>query len=222
MVKIPFLSIPDTAIENSTQNHIPVADIIHDMVVYKNGGAALMLESTSLNFGLLSEMEQEAVIAGYAGLLNSLNYTVQIVVRSEKKDISSYIKYLDNAEKNIQNPKLQNIMKGYKNFIIESIRKKNVLSKKFYLTIPFSPLELGVQKSFMATATRKGPLPFTKNYVINKARMTLYPKRDHLIRQASRLGIRLTQLTNEDLLELFYHYYNPEPPPKKEEFMFED
>jgi len=222
MIKIPFLSIPDAAIENSTQEHIPVADIIHDMVVYKNGGAALVLESTSLNFGLLSEMEQVAVIAGYAALLNSLNYTVQIVVRSEKKDISSYIKYLDKAEKNIQNQKLQNIMKGYKNFIVESIRKKNVLSKKFYLTIPFSPLELGVAKSFKATSPRKGPLPFPKSYVTNKARITLYPKRDHLVRQAARLGIRLTQLTNEDLLNLFYHYYNPEPPPKREEFQFNE
>lgn len=217
---IPFLSIPDKAIESSTQDQLPIADIVQDMVIYKNGGAAIILESTSLNFGLLSEQEQEAVIAGYAGLLNSFTFPVQISVRSQRKDISSYIDYLDHAQKSIKNPKLLVIMKDYKNFILEAIRKKNVLSKKFYITIPFTPYELGVAKSFAATARTKGPLPFPKKYVINKARITLYPKRDHLMRQARRLGITFRQLTNEELINLFYHIYNPEPPPKKSEYQF--
>ncbi len=220
--QIPFLSTPDKPIEESTQEQIPVADITQDMVIFKDGGAALVLESTSLNFGLLSELEQEAVIAGYAALLNSFTFPVQIVVRSQRKDISSYIAYLKKAEKNIKNPKLLDMMKGYQNFILEAIRKKNVLSKKFYIVVPFSPLELGVTKSFMATATRKGPLPFPKSYVINKAKTTLLPKRDHLMRQAGRLSIQLRQLDSDELVDLLYHIYNPEPPPKKEEFTFFD
>ena len=217
-MKIPFIASPDKPLVSTTQEQIPIADIVDGMVIYKDGGAAIVLESTSLNFGLLSELEQQAVIAAYAALLNSLTYQIQIVVRSQRKDISSYIKYLEEAEKKISNPKLSIIMQDYKNFILESIRKKNVLSKNFYIVLPFTPLELGVAKSFLATAKKRGPLPFSKNYVINKARIILFPKRDHLMRQAGRLSISMRQLNTKELIELYYHTFNPEPPPKRPEY----
>lgn len=218
MVKIPFLSTPDKPLSNSTQNMLPIADITEDIVIFKNGGAALIMESTSLNFGLLSSREQEAVIAAYAGLLNSFSFPVEITVRSQKKDITNYIKQLEESEKNIANPKLRNIMTGYKKFIVDAIKKKNVLSKKFYIVIPFTPYELGVTKSFASTISPGSgdkPLPFPKSYVIRKAKITLLPKRDHLVRQMGRLGILLRHLKDKDLVELLYNTYNSEPPVKE-------
>jgi len=216
-MKIPYLSTPDVPLMAPSQQHLPVADITDDIVLYKDGGAALVMESTSLNFGLLSEKEQEAVIAAYAALLNSLSFSVQIVIRTQRKDISSYLIYLDAAAKKIANPKLTNLMAGYRRFIVDSIKKKNVLGKRFYVVLPFSPLELGVTKSFLSTTRRRGPLPFPKSYVIKKAKVLLYPRRDHLIRQAGRLGIRLRQLTVNELVGLFYNVYNPEAPAIKKE-----
>lgn len=178
------------------------------------------METTSLNFGLLSEREQEAVIASYAGMLNSFNFPVQIVVRSQKKDISKYMIFLDEARKKVDNPKLLTIMKDYKAFIEEAIKKKNVLSKSFYIVIPFTQYELGVAKSFMSElrpGKKNVPLPYTKSYVIRKAKIALFPKRDHLTRQAGRLGIKLKHLRNEELIKLFYNIYNPEPPVKEME-----
>ena len=92
--KIPYLSVPDAPITASTQDHLPVADITNDVVIYKDGGAALIMESTSLNFGLLSEKEQAAVIAAYAALINSLSFSIQITVMTSRKDISNYINFL--------------------------------------------------------------------------------------------------------------------------------
>ena len=214
-MQIPFLSTPDIPLTDTTQDRIPLSDIVHDIILLKNGGAALVIESTSLNFGLLNEIEQEAVIASYAGLLNSFNFPVQIVVRSQRKDISNYMRFLKEAESKIENPKLEELMKGYQRFILEAIKKKNVLSKNFYLVIPFTPYELGIAKSFLSFTKRAEVLPFPKSYVIKKARVALYPKRDHLIRQARRLGVELRQLTTPELIDLFYHTFNPEPPHKK-------
>lgn len=213
-MKIPFISIPDKPISAASQKHLPIADIVDDLVMYKDGGAAIILETTSLNFGLLSEKEQQAVIAAYAALLNSLSFAIQIVVRSQRKDISSYMEYLDEASGKIQNPKLVEIMTGYKNFVSETIKKKNVLGKRFFIVIPFSSLELGVTKSALSIA-KKGPLPYPKAYAIKKAKVSLYPKRDHLIRQAGRLSIKLKQLSTPELIELFYDIYNPEMPATK-------
>ena len=217
-MKIPIISTPDKPIVTSTQDKIPVADVVQDMIIYKNGGAALVLESTSLNFGLLSDMEQQAVIAAYAALLNSFTFPIQIVVRSKRKDISKYIKYLDGVQKKLTNPKLTIIMQGYRRVIFVTINKKKFLTKNLYLVIPFTPFELGVTKSFIATMKRSGTLPFPKSYVINKARVALYPKRDHLMRQAGRLSIQLKQLKNDALINLLYQTFNPISPPTKTEF----
>lgn len=218
---LPFLSTPDKPLMAPTQERIPIADITEDVVVYKDGGAAILLESTSLNFGLLSKREQQAVIASYAGLLNSFNFPVQIVARTQRKDISSYMKFLARAKKKITNPHLSLLMNDYEAFIVDAVKKKNVLSKKFYLVVPFTPYELGVAKSFVAAFTKRTKLRYPKSYVIKKAKIALYPKRDHLMRQSGRMGIELKQLLTADLIDLYYHLFNPEPPLKKEEVVKE-
>ncbi len=218
-MKIPIIGLPDTALSATTQERIPIADILHDIVLLKNGGACLVIESSSLNFGLLNELEQQAVIASYAGLLNSFNFPVQIAVRSQRKDISNYMRYLNEQKLLIKNPKLLSLMNDYQRFILDAVKKKNVLSKSFYLIIPFTQFEMGVSKTILPALTGNKKVPFPESYVVKKARVALYPKRDHLIRQARRLGVEFKQLTTPELVGLYYHLFNPEPPHKKREIL---
>lgn len=205
--KIPIFSTPDKPLISTTQTHLPIAEITNNMVLLKTGGAALVLETTSLNFGLLSEREQEAVVLTYAALLNSLSFTVQIIVKTQKKDISNYLAYLAKTKPTITNPKLKTLMDSYEQFITDTIKKKNVLGKRFFIVIPFSPFELGLSKnSFLVKKNQT--IPYSRDYVIKKAQIVLFPKRDHLIRQAARLGIRARQLNDEELIKLYYESYN--------------
>jgi hypothetical protein len=52
-------------------------------------------------------------------------------------------------------------------------------------------------------------LPFTKDYILSRAKTTLLPKRDHILRQMGRIGLKGKQLTTQELVELFYNVYNP-------------
>jgi len=217
MIKIPYLSVPDQPITSTTQAHVPIADITNDIVIYKDGGAALVMESTSLNFGLLSEKEQAAVIAAYAALINSLSFSIQIVVITQRKDITTYLNFLAEEKKKITRPLLLKLMESYQNFINESVKKRVILGKRFLVVIPLSPLELGVGKSIQAITRRGGPLPYPKSYVVKKAKIILFPKRDHLIRQAGRVGLKLRQLSTSEIVDLFYKTYNPERPAVKKE-----
>lgn len=214
--KIPYFGTPDIPLTSTTQDHLPIADIVDDIVLYKDGGAALVMETSSLNFGLLSEKEQGAVVAAYAALINSLSFSIQIMIRTQRKNISAYIKYFDEASAKITNPKLAAITDDYRHYITESIKKKTVLGKHFYIVIPFNQLELGVTKSAM-TVLKRGPLPFPKDYVVKKAKTVLFPKRDHLIRQAGRLGLKLKPLITAELIDLYYGINNPEPPAVKKD-----
>lgn len=214
--KIPYFGTPDIPLVSTTQDHLPIADIVDDIVLYKDGGAALVMETSSLNFGLLSEKEQGAVVAAFAALINSLSFSIQIMIRTQRKDISGYINFFDEAVKKIVNPKLLAISQNYRNFITESIKKKTVLGKRFFIIVPFNQLELGVTKSAQ-TVLKRGPLPFPKSYVLKKAKITLFPKRDHLTRQAGRLGLKLKQLKTEELINLYWQINNPEPPAVKKD-----
>src|SRR5579859_3575438 len=108
--KIPFLNLPDLPLISTTQDELPIADITDNIVLFKDGGAAIVMESTSLNFGLLSDKEQQAVVYAYAALINSLSFSIQILVRSQRKDIGNYLAYLQEASTKISNPKLQVVM----------------------------------------------------------------------------------------------------------------
>lgn len=207
--KTPIFSTPNFPLVSTTQEHLPIADISEGVVLFKDGGAAVVLESTSLNFGLLSDREQEAVVAAYAALINSLSFSIQVVIRTQRKDISQYIRYIDEAKDKIQNEKLKALMHGYKNFVIETTKKRNVLGKRFFLVIPFSSLELGVSQSFKLLTKKTSTLPYSKDYIVKKAKVALFPKRDHLIRQAARLGLRLRQLSDPEIEELYFNVYNP-------------
>lgn len=206
--KIPIFSTPDKPLVSTTQAHLPIAEITNNLVLLKSGGAALVLETTSLNFGLLSEREQEAVVLTYAALLNSLSFTVQIIVKTQKKDISNYLAYLAKTKPTITNPKLKTLMDSYEQFITDTIKKKNVLGKRFFIVIPFSPFELGLSKNSLSIKKKAQTIPYSREYVIKKAQIVLFPKRDHLIRQAARLGIRARQLTDDELIKLYYESYN--------------
>lgn len=214
--KIPYFGTPDMPLTSTTQDHLPISDILDDIVLFKDGGASLVMETSSLNFGLLSEKEQGAVVAAFAALINSLSFPIQIMVRTQRKDISGYIKYFDEQIKKITNPKLMAITDDYRQFVMESIKKKTVLGKRFFIIIPFNSLELGITNSAMS-ALKKGPLPFSKDYALKKAKVTLLPKRDHLVRQAGRLGLKLKQLTTSELIDLYFTINNPEPPAVKKD-----
>jgi hypothetical protein len=196
-------------ITSTTQKHLLVADIVDDIVLTKEGGAALVMRASALNFSLMSEKEQEAITYAYSAYLNSLSFAIQIVVRSQKKDVTKYLHYLKDQENQQQNPKLKELIAYYQTFVAQIVKKRNVLEKEFFIVIPFSPFELGVsaQGMFNLVVTKKRSVPYEKDYVIKKAKTTLYPRRDHLIRQSGRLGLKLEQLTTEELAHLFFEIY---------------
>ena len=47
------------------------------------------------------------------------------------------------------------------------------------------------------------------DFILEKAKTQLFPKRDHVIRQLKRMGVVARQLTSEELISLFYNVYNP-------------
>lgn len=200
-------------IKATTQRHLLIADVVDDILLTKAGGATLILRSSALNFSLLSQREQEAITFAHAALLNSLSFPIQILVRSQRKDVSDYLDFLANQETKQENEKLKGLMSSYREFVLNMVKKKNVLEKEFFIIIPFSPFETGISPRGvlnLVSPKNRRSVPFSKEYITKKAKTILYPRRDHIIRQVGRLGIKLKQLTTEEILQLFSKIYTLE------------
>ena len=87
----------------STQEHLDILEIRDGLVVLKNGSVSAVIETTAVNFDLLSEIEQDAIIAAFSMLLNSITFPIQIVLRSKKLDISKYLEKIHRVEEKIDN-----------------------------------------------------------------------------------------------------------------------
>ncbi|MBI2315440.1 hypothetical protein HYU93_05310 [Candidatus Daviesbacteria bacterium] len=181
---------------STTQEHLSIIEVVDDILVLKNGGAALVLQVSAVNFGLLSDREQIAIISSFAQMLNSLSFTIQIALMSQRLNISSYLELLDKAQKAQANPLLSQMITEYKQFVQSTIKENEVLDKQFFVVIPLFSIELGLTAS--------------KQALEQKIKTTLLPRRDQVIRQLARVGLKSTQLTKQELIEVFYNIYNGE------------
>ncbi len=191
---------PTSPIKASTQNFTEVEEIKDDVLLLKDLSAAVVIGVGAVNFWLLSAEEQTSIIYAYSSLLNSLSFPIQILILSKKMDISSYLEYLENKIAENKDALMKTRLGSYKEFIKSVVKKNSVLEKKFYFVVPFSPLELGI--SGVGSGLKK-------EYVIARAKTSLYPKRDHLLRLLAKIGLRATVLQKQELTELFYNLYNP-------------
>lgn len=182
----------------NTKDFIPVESVKENSVILKDGSVVMVIQTSAVNFDLLSENEQLAIIGSFAALLNSLSFSIQILIRSKKLDISHYLNTLKEAERAQHNPLLQLMMQHYRAFVAAIIRDNEVLDKQFYVILAVSPIELGVMKASDAEAS------------LAKALTILNPRRDHILKQLSRIGLKSDQLDNERLIRLFYDIYNDE------------
>lgn len=199
-------------IASTTQKFLDIFDITNDVVVLKDGTVTLIMMVSAMNFGLLAEQEQDAIIYAYAALLNSLNFPVQIIISSKTKDATAYLRLLDTQADKASSQEKRALIKRYQLFVGQLIKERNVLDKKFYVAIPASPAEVGMVtvQTVLPGKTTPSLTKEQKAAVIEKGLGVLEPRRDHLIAQFNRIGLYAHQISTQEIIEFFYNSYNPE------------
>jgi hypothetical protein len=199
-------------ISSTTQQYLSIHDVSNDILILKDCSTALILAVSAMNFGLLAEPEQDAIMYAYAGLLNSLNYPIQIVIRSQTKDVTNYLELLKDEEDSATSDSKRNWIARYRQFVGELIKERNVLDKKFYVSIPATSLEMGLlpPSTVLPGVSQIDISKIERSVILEKAREILEPKRDYLMQQFGRIGLQSRQLKTQEIIQLFYLSYNPE------------
>lgn len=200
---------------STTQDHLDIADIKDNFVILKNGTVCVVIQTTAVNFDLLSEIEQDAIIAAFSMLLNSITFPIQIVIRSRKLDISKYVEKVRKVEMKVTDPLLKHQAEAYRKFVQEVIKVNEVLDKKFYVVIPSGPSRVGEEGAgafdwFMKLlGTQNKRVSVNVEKVLQDGKIELSPRIDHTIKEFNRIGIKTKQLTTQELVELYFDIYNP-------------
>lgn len=200
----------------STQSTLLISELRDSVVIMKDGSFRAVVACQSINFDLMSEQEREGVEYSYQNFLNSLNFTIQILVRSQRVDIGPYIERLSALRRNNDNMLLGVLMDDYINFIDMLSQEANIMDKSFFIVIPYyssaDAEKLVEQTKNLFRTFGKKALPVTRinRDTYNKAIDELNNRVESVISGLFNIGIHSVRLNTRELAELYYNFNNPD------------
>lgn len=196
----------------AAQDFVPIKEVRDGVVVLKDGSLRMILMASSINLALKSGDEQAAVISQFQNFLNSLEFTAQFFVESRSLDIRPYIALLEErlAAEIDDLMKLQ--IREYIAFIREFTERANIMTKNFFIVIPYDPALIargagGALSSILPGGKTSAPALTDEQFEEYRSQLE---QRVSIIEQGLiRTGVRVVPLGTEELIELFYKLFNP-------------
>ena len=203
----------------STQQFVDIEEIKNGVVILKNGGLRRVLMVAGLNFELKSEEEQNAIIGAYQSFLNSLDFSTQTIIHSRRLNIENYFKkFIERQEKETSQLVIEQIGE-YIEFIRSFIKANDIMVKTFFVAVPYDSASLAEGSSKLVEG-----VPFfggkssksNQNQSLEEKIIQLDQRTDQVVSGLIGAGLRAVVLNDEELVELFYNLYNPQPFEKKD------
>src|SRR5579872_3648018 len=123
----------------ATQEFVPIKEVRDGIVILKDGSLRALLMASSINLALKSQDEQQAVIAQFQNFLNSLEFAVQFFVESRELDIRPYIALLEERLAAELDDLMKIQIREYIAFIKDFTSRANIMSKNFFIVVPYDP-----------------------------------------------------------------------------------
>lgn len=195
-----------------TQSFVPIKEVRDGIIVEKDGGMRAILLASSLNFSLKSEDEKNAILMQFQDFLNSLDFSVQIVIQSRKLDIRPYLALLEEQEKLQTNSLMKVQTREYIEFVRSFTESTNIMTKNFFIVVSYAPAAISTSKgsglsSFVSRRPKDKAL--AKEADFEEARSQLEERLAVVEQGLVRTGIRIARLGNDEVIELFYKAFNP-------------
>ncbi len=172
----------------SSRQQISIKEIREDVLVLSDSRYRAIIETSSLNFELKSEAEQDAIIEIYQSFLNSLDCSIQVIVRTREIDLGSYLNSINSKKKNEKSPIYRRQLNHYAQFVSGLVSVNRILSRSFYIVVPIDP-------------EGKQEFSFIKEQ--------LELKTDIIIKGLQRMGMHARLLNGLEIADLFYSFYSP-------------
>jgi hypothetical protein len=196
-------------VPKTSQDFVPIKEVRDGVAILKDGSMRAILMTSSLNFALKSPDEQEAIIFQFQNFLNSLDFTIQIFIQSRKLDIRPYLAMLEDKTKTQTNDLLRIQSKEYINFIKTFTESVNIMTKNFFIVVPYSApgLDLSKSQKFFSKTTKTKTEQAADTFEESRSQIE---QRISVVKQGiSRCGVRVARLGTEEIIEIYYKIFNP-------------
>lgn len=201
----------------AAQEFVPIKEVRSGIIILKDGGLRAILIASSINLSLKSSDEQVAIINQFQSFLNGLDFPTQIVIQSRRLDIRPYLLMLEARLKDQTEPLLKIQTKEYIAFIKSFTDEVNIMTKTFFVVVPYSSTIIksqnGMIDSFLGSGAPKKQVEDTKKAMdlasFEEKRSQLEQRTNVIINGLSGIGIRSSQLKTDEVVELFYKTFNP-------------
>jgi hypothetical protein len=184
------MSIFSKSKRSSSRSQIQIKEVVDNVLVLPSNEYRLILETSSVNFELKSEEEQDVIIDSFQNFLNSLPCEIQILVRVREVDIDRYVEEIAKTKVTEKVPAYKKQIEGYCNFVKKLVSGNKILSRRFYIVIPYKHAE------------RHQDMKLIKEH--------LSLEKDIIVKGLERMQMIARSLTGREIINLFYGFYNPE------------
>lgn len=184
------MSIFSKSKKSSSRQQIQIKEVVDNILVIPGNEYRQILETSSVNFELKSEEEQDVIIDSFQNFLNSLPCEIQILVRVREVDIDRYIEDIGKTKDKEIISAYKKQIEGYCSFVKKLVSGNKILSRRFYIVIPYKHTE------------RHQDMKLIKEH--------LNLERDIIIKGLERMQMKARSITGIEILNLFYGFYNPE------------
>lgn len=196
--------------KNTTQEFVPIDDVRDGVVLLKDGGMRGVLMASSINFSLKSNDERQAILFQFQDFLNSLDFSIQILVQSRRLDIRPYIALLEGRYKEQTNDLMKIQIEQYVDFIKSFTESTNIMTKNFFIIVPYEGAIMSTKTSVVPSFLG-GPKETKESREENfEEKRNQLEQRMGVVEQGLvRCGIRVAKLGTDEVIELFYKTFNP-------------
>lgn len=174
----------------SSRQQIQIKEVVDNILVLPNNEYRQILETSSVNFELKSEDEQDVIIDSFQNFLNALPCQIQILVRVREMDIDKYLEDIAKTKDKEKVLAYKKQIEGYCAFVKKLVSGNKILSRRFYIVIPYKHTE------------RHQDMKLIKEH--------LNLEKDIIVKGLERLQMKARSLTGLEILNLFYSFYNGE------------
>jgi hypothetical protein len=197
------------AVTQPTQEFVPVKEVRNGVVILKQDGYRGIMMCSAMNFALKSEEEQTAIIGGFQSFLNTLDFSVEIVMHSRKMDIRPYIGLLEERMDAQQSELMRIQLREYIQFIKGFMDSADIMTKLFYTIVPYTPaVGLQVAQSLHIPGRKKVETAGGMRDNFEEDRVQLEQRMSLVAAGLAASGIRAVALSTEEVIELLYRSFN--------------
>jgi hypothetical protein len=134
-----------------------------------------------------------------------------VLIHSRRFNIEPYLQILKQKEAQQTNELLRLQISEYQHFIKNLTDVSDIMSKYFYVVVPFAPVEDQHSGLMQRLSTMLNPKQAIKESrgIFETYKNQLWQRVDHITAGLSGTGVKVVPLNTEEIIELLYNSYNP-------------